>query len=197
MTDLAPQDAAAQEAAMAEESAALSAAEDARAAATEQEMIAQGITPYAVVQADYFGVDENYKVMLPDGASFIEFKTMTEGGRVAYAKVLNRPIRIQKATQDAHFTPPSGEEKGALVAALAVGWNLRNAAGPVPFTSANMRKFLDGGNPKMIDGLYKELVKRNPILENEITVEDIDAEIESLQQRREALVAEQEGKETS
>lgn len=172
-------------------------AEEARNRAIEQEMEAQGVSTTTPVQADYFGFEETHQVMLPDGVSWIQHKTMTEGDRRQYLDKVNREVRLLKTSGDAVMKMQAGQERHVLLTAAIVGWNLTRGGQPVPFSKgspgANLEQFLDKADPKLIDLIEKDIRKHNPWLMADLSVEDIDKQIEELQEMRDIKIKEQEG----
>lgn len=147
-------------------------------------------------QADYFGVDERHRLMLPDEVSWVEHKTMTEGDRRQYLKKTNKNVKLDKKG-DATIQVAPGEERHALLEAALVGWNLQREGMDVPFNGSTLRQFMDKADPKIVDMIEKDIRKNNSWLMNEVTVESIDEEIASLEETREELLKEEAGKATS
>jgi hypothetical protein len=154
----------------------------------------QGVEPYQSVQADYFSFDENLSITLPDGVSVIEHKVLNEGQRRRYLNKVNRDVKFHKGTGDAIMRLAPGEEKKALLEVAITGWNLQSAGEPVRFSPQSLNRFLESAPPKIIDIIEREVRKANPWLLQEATVEDIDEEIANLQEMRQKLLEEQEGK---
>lgn len=163
----------------------------------EEEMAKQGINPLESSQADYFGFEEFHQVTLPDGVSWIQHKTLTEGDRRKYLNAVNRDVRVSKASGDAILSMKSGEENHALLVAAITGWNLQRGGQPVPFSKgspgANLEQFLDKADPRLVDLILKDVRKKNSWLMAEMSVEDIDKEIEALHEMRKAKVEEEAG----
>jgi hypothetical protein len=150
--------------------------------------------PVDVAQDDYFGFAETHRVQLPDGKSYIEHATLNEGARRKYLNATNRDVRIERGKGDAHINMAPGDERRSLLETAITGWNLVRDGKPVPFDKGNLQKFLDTANPKIIDIIEKDVRLKNPWLLNEMTVEDIDREIEALQEMRATVERESEGK---
>lgn len=163
-------------------------------AAIEDTMRSQGVSPYVSGQQDYFGFDQTDTIILPDGESYIEHKLLNEGQRRKYLNAVNREVKVQRVTGDALMKMQPGEEKKVLLEMAIVGWNLLRGGNPLPFTKGNLTEFLDKANPKIIDLIEKEVRKANAWLMTEMSLEDIDREIASLQEMREVKVQEEEGK---
>lgn len=149
------------------------------------------------LQVDYFGFDETHKIVLPDGKSFIEHKELNEGARRKYLNSVNRDITINRASGDAKLRTAPGDERRALLEAAIIGWNLVKNGSPIAFSRQALNEFLDNANPRIVDIIEKDVRQRNPWLLADLTVEDIDKEIENLQTMREARLAEEAGKASS
>lgn len=173
------------------------AADEARNQAIEQEMVAQGVNPSTPVQADYFGFEETHTYYFPDGVTFVQHKTMTEGDRRQYLDKVNREVRLLKTSGDAIMKMQAGQERTVLLTAAIVGWNLIRQGQPVPFSKgspgANLEQFLDKADPRVIDGIEKDIRKVNPWLMADLSVEDIDKQIEELHEMRDLKLKESEG----
>jgi len=158
-----------------------------------------GVTTFEAIQEDYFGFDETYTVKLPDGKSWIAHSALNEGARRKYMNSQNRELKVQKVTGDAIMKIASGEERLALLQQAITGWNLvtknkkTGEIEPIVFNLPNLNKFLDSASPAIIDLIEKDVRNRNSWLMGDVTVEDIDKQIEELQEMREKKVKEAEG----
>jgi len=167
---------------------------------TVQAMRDAGVATDTGVYVDYFGFDETRNVPLPDGVSYVTIQALNEGAPRNYLNQVNKDIRIERQTGDARMKVASGDDRHTLLRAAIVGWHLKrrndrtDALEDVPFTAGNMNKFLEAANPKIIDIIEKEVRKDNEWLVGDVTIEDIDKQIEELQALRVKKVAEQEGK---
>lgn len=159
-----------------------------------------GQSTFEFSQDDYFGFEEQNKVVLPDGKSYILHQTLNEGARRKYMNAQNREVKLQKVTGDAILKMATGDERVALLRSAIVGWNLvrrnpkTNEVEPVPFNERNLNEFLDKANPKVIDLIDAEVRKANPWLNQDVTIEDIDKQIEELNKLRDEKVREAEAK---
>ena len=171
--------------------------ENVRQQTIAREMEAQGVSSTIPVQADYFGFEETFEVTLPDGMSKITHKRLTEGDRRNYLDKVNREVRLQKTTGDAIMKMQAGQERHVLLDAAIVGWNLQRSGQPVPFSKgsagSNLGQFLNMADPKVVDIIEKAIRKVNPWLMADLTVEDIDQQIEELNEMRVIKVKEEEG----
>lgn len=171
--------------------------EDRRVAAMEENMRAQGVNPYERTPADYFGVDAEETVVLPDEVSFVSIRTLNEGHRRKYLNEVNRDVRFHRATGDAVMRMAPGDEKQTLLKLAITGWNLHRGGQPIPFSPLNLDAFLTTAPPKVIDLIDKRVRKMNDWLMADVTAEDIRAEIADLQEQLAKLEAEEEGKAAS
>lgn len=159
---------------------------------TEQAMKAAGVNPVEPQYQDYFGFDENSKFMFPDGISFLVLTAMNEGARSKFQKATTSNVRVFKVTGDAGINIDIAKQREELLRASITGWNLHTMQGgtmqPVTFNQSKLNDFISKANPKLIDDVEAAIRKINPWLLDTETVEAIDAEIASLQERRDALV---------
>lgn len=160
---------------------------------TAERMAVDGYSAEEKVQEDYFGFDELLTVTLPDGVSWVQHQVFNEGKRRKYLNAINRDVTLSRQTGDAKIRMAPGDERNALLKNALVGWNLQRGGQPVPFNQANLEKFLDSANPKLIDLIEKEVRKANPWLLAEVSVEDIEKEIAELQELRQTKLDEQAG----
>lgn len=156
-------------------------------------MEADGIAIEEKIQFDYFGFGETHRHILPDGVSFIEFKVMNEGDKRRYQNGQNRDVTVVKNTGDARLSTKPGDDRHSLLTTVIVGWNLMRGGTALGFTNAHLKEFLDGADPLIVEGLEKAIRKAHPWLLAEMSVEDIDREIESLQEMREVVVEREAG----
>lgn len=175
--------------------------------ATEEEMQARGeqaeaamreagVADSTPVQDDYFAFDVREQVLFPDGVSFVEIKALDEGARRKYMNSVNREVRLQKQTGDAVMQLASGDERKAILESAMCGWNLKRNGAAVPFSDGNVRDFLNKAAPAVVDLIEKAVRKQNPWIVGDVTVEDIDKQIEELNELRETKVREAEGNAT-
>jgi hypothetical protein len=148
------------------------------------------------IYVDYFGFDETHEFTFPDGVSKMYFKAMNEGDRARYQRETNRDVQLERSTGNARIkTDPAGERR-ALIVSSVTGWNLKRFLNgkltDVPFSKgskgANLEQFLDNANPKLVDALEDAIRKANPWLIEDMSIEDIDKEIDRLKDLREEKV---------
>lgn len=167
---------------------------------TMQAMRDAGVATEEHVQVDYFGFEETHRVYLDDKTSFVEHKTLNEGARRKYMNKVNREVRLQKSG-DAFMKMATGDERHVLLEEAIIGWNLvrANKVGEIQalaFTAGNLKAFLEAAPPSVVDRIEKDIRDKNPWLVGDVTIEDIDEQIEELNELREKKIAEAEGKES-
>lgn len=165
--------------------------------AMESRMAAAGESLVEKVQQDYFGFELTERVMLPDGISFVEVKALTEGEKQKHLNKTNREVLLKRSTGDAAISTAPGDERRSLLLTAVTGWNLVRNGEPLTFNRSNLEKFMDSANPKVVDEIIKGIHKANPWLLADMSVEDLDREIASLQELRQSKIDEQEGNVTS
>lgn len=148
-------------------------------------------------QQDYFGFAQNERHMLPDGRSWVDLAVLNEGQRRRYQNGTSRELKLKRNSGDAMLKMATGDDKYELLKVAIVGWNLQRNGSPVAFNPQTLEQFLSGANPKIIDDIEKRVRKMNPWLLSEMTVEQIDEEIASLQEMRAVRAEEEAGKATS
>lgn len=171
--------------------------DDDRTKAMEANMIARGESTTESLPIDYFGFEQEHKVVLPDGVQFFVHKELNEGDRRKYMKEANRDVKLQKATGDAYLRMMPGEDRVALLKAAIVDWNLIQKGKPFQYSKGNVDTVLAVFPPKIIDLVHKDILKHNDWLLGEVTIEDIDRELQSLQEQRQAMVEAEAGKGSS
>ena len=167
---------------------------------TMQAMRDAGVATDEYMQVDYFGFEETHRVFLDDKKSYIEHRTLNEGARRKYMNKVNREVRLQKSG-DAFMKMATGDERHVLLEEAIVGWNLVRATKtgeiqPLSFSPGALKQFLEMAPPGVVDRIEKDIRDKNPWLVGDVTVEDIDEQIEELQELREKKIAEAEGKES-
>ena len=150
------------------------------------------------IWVDYFGFEEEGVFTFPDGKTKIWFRAMNEGDRANFQRQTNRDVSLERQTGNARIrTDPAGERK-ALILASCTNWNLHRkdpVTGqmvPVPFSGQKpgsaLDQWLTKAQPKLVDALEEAIRKVNPWLVGDMSLEDIDREIERLQEMREEKV---------
>lgn len=158
---------------------------------------AAGVTPIQPdrPRADYFGFGAVYTYTLPDGVSTITHKAMNEGARRRYQSRLSQDVKVERATGNAIMKMQSGDERRILLEEAICGWDLVTGNGQlVPFNTNRLYDFLENADPVVIDGIERDIRKRNPWLTSEATLDDLRREMADLQERIDQKIREEEGK---
>lgn len=145
------------------------------------------------VQADYFGCDETYNTVLPDGVSFVTHKKLAEGERRKYLNKSNREMKLNRQSGDATLSLAPGDERYNLLSVAVVGWNLKRAGVAVPFDARQLATWLDKVDPRVLDLVERDVRAKNPWLLSDLTIEDLDREIAALEEQRAIKVREESG----
>lgn len=169
--------------------------DDDRTKAIEASMQAKGESTTEPVAVDYFDFEEEFKVLLPDGIQYFTHKVLNEGARRKYERQSQRDVKLQRATNDVLFRAAPGEARAALLETCITGWYLVRNRKSFPYSKTNVATVLEVFPPKIIDIIHKDIMQKNPWLLADMTVEDIDRELETLQEQRAIKVAEEAGKE--
>lgn len=163
---------------------------------------AAGVVTEEPIFNDYWGFSDVIKHYLPDGVQYFEIQKMNEGQKSEYQRNTRSDITVARQSGDAKLkSDPAGERKALLMASV-VGWymlkkgpsgeavevNFNKTAGPESF-----EKWLAIADPVIVEGLEKAVRKHNPWLLAEMSVEDIDREIENLKEMREVAVKREAG----
>lgn len=181
------------------DTAQMAEAEAARQAQVVAAMKEAGVETTEPTVEDYFGFSQDFKVLLPDGQSYIIHSTLNEGARRKFLNNQNRDITVEKVTGNAKIKVMQGEERFALLSAAITGWNLHttNKVGelvPVAFTDQKLREFLEKAPPHIIDIIEKDVRKKNPWLLGPVTSDDIREQIKELEEMLAAKIEEEAGK---
>lgn len=154
---------------------------------------AQGSNEVAV-QANYFGFQAREQFTFPDGITYIEFEKMNEGSKRRFQDKTSRDLVVERQSGNARMSVLQGTERHELIKACVTDWNLIGPGGtPIAFTKQLLDQWLSVADPMIVEDLEKAIRKANPWLLAEMTVADIDREIENLQEMREVAQRREEG----
>lgn len=132
---------------------------------------------------DYWGTDETYKHYLPDGKQWFEFKIMNEGDKTRFQKLTNQDLTIGRDNTAKVRMDPAAE-RHTLIKTSVINWNLYKGGQPVGFSKQILEKWLESAPPKIVEDLEFAIRKANPWLQADMTVEEIDKEIDRLEELR-------------
>lgn len=165
-----------------------------------------GTQEESVVYEDYYGFEDTKQWFFPDKKQYIEFKRMNEGERAKFQKMTTRDVTVVRGSGDAKVRVDPATERHELIVQSVVGWHLvrrnsRNQFEPVAFSKgspgAELEKWLQVANPVLVDELEREIRKANPWLTSEMSVEDIDKEMDRLRELREEVEQRERGEGSS
>jgi hypothetical protein len=152
---------------------------------------------------DYWGTDETVPWYFPDGKQYMTVKIMTEGDRQKFERDTSQDLLIDRQTQNTHVKMDMAKDRHALIKAAVSGWNLkrRNRSNgqleDYNFSEQHLTEWLRYADPRLVDQLALFIRKTNPWLFGEMTVEQVEEDIERLQKVRDDLIRREEGKESS
>lgn len=148
-------------------------------------------------QIDYFGFQQTSRYTFPDGITYFELKAMNEGEKSKFQKLTQRDLVLEKNSGNARFKMDPATERHELIKSSVVGWNLKRNGVPVPFEQVGranpLNDFLELADPKIVEEIELAIRKLNPWLLNDMTVEEIDKQIEELQDLRKVAVDKERG----
>lgn len=146
-----------------------------------------------LIYEDYWGTNEEFNYLLPDGKQFFTIKPMNEGAKAKFQKKTNKGIRVNQRTQDALLDVDPADERWTLIKESVVGWHIMQRdpqtgqfteypspqAGTSQLTRA-LEQLLDKFDPKIIQDLEFFIRTKNPWMQADMDVEEIDKEIDRL-----------------
>lgn len=154
--------------------------------------------PQAPAQHDYFGFQRRERFVFPDGLTWIEFEVMNEGKKAKFQRDTQRDLVIERGSGNARAKIDPAATRHALIEASVVDWNLTRNGRPYPYNAGQaLRDFLTLADPVVIEDLEKAIRKANPWLLDEMSVEDIDREIDNLKEMREVAERRERGEASS
>ena len=146
-------------------------------------------------QVDYFGTDETFRFVFPDGITYVEHKTLTEGDRRKFLKATSKGVKVEKNTGDTFIPLDPGGQRIELLKIAIIDWNMVSKGQTVAFSSSALDRFINSANPSLIEDIEEEIRNHNRWLLDDLTAEDIKEEIERLQDMLEEVEAREAGKE--
>lgn len=150
---------------------------------------------------EYWGFDETKRWYFPDKVQYIEYKIMNEGDKAKFQRQTNRDVVLDRKSGDARFRMDQASERHALLEACVTGWYLFRNGAEVLFVKGSpgtsFSQWLNSANPKLVEELEFDIRKSNPWLQSEMTVEEIDKEMDRLRELRQQVVEREEGKSSS
>jgi len=150
---------------------------------------------------DYFGFEKTEVFTLPDGKQQIFFQVMNEGQKTRFQQKTNRDIHVNRNSQDMRIKADPAGERQALIESSVTGWSLKKKVNgqwvDAPFSNNGtpgdeLHKWLANANPKIVEDLEDAIRKANPWLQADMSVEQIDEEMQRLADLRAEVVKKNE-----
>jgi hypothetical protein len=171
--------------------------EEARIATIEANYAEAGISPTKKVQANYWGGgDDRFTHYLPDGVTFIVFRSMNDGLRAQYQRQTVSNMEYVRASGNTKMQADPGKERHILLTLSVVDWNFLGPDDrPVPFSVPLFERWLKQAKVEIVDELDKAIREQNTWMRSDLSSEEIEREIESLQVKLEEAKRREEEKE--
>lgn len=149
---------------------------------------------------DYWGTDEKQKWYLPDGQQYFEFKIMDEGAKVQFQKLTNQDLIVNRDNTAKVRVDPA-TERHTLIKTSVVDWNLYKVVDgvpePVKFSPQLLNKWLTVAPPKIVEDLEHAIRLANPWMQEEMTLEEVDKEIDRLTEIKKQIIDREAGEGSS
>lgn len=178
--------------------------------ATQPQAVAADPTPdeIATQYGNYWGTEEEFVFLLPDGKQSFTIKPLDEGGKVLFQKMTNKGIRVNQRTQDAHLDIDPASERHTLIKHSVVNYNLvvpvvdkvtKQVTGwaPHPFSKQGLEQWLQKANPKIVQELEQFIRRHNPWMEESMTEEQVQEEIDRLIELKKSISERSAGEDVS
>jgi hypothetical protein len=151
--------------------------------------------------ANYWGVDSFDKWYLPDGVQYFQFKIMNEGEKVQFEKLTNNDLVVNR-DQSARVKVDPSAARHALIKTCVNDWHLfapdaTGQLGEAKFAKPLLEKWLTVADPKIVEELEFAIRMANPWMQSEMSVEEIDKEIDRLHDVRKQLIEKAAGEASS
>lgn len=140
---------------------------------------------------NYWGTDEKHKHFLPDGVQYFEFKIMNEGDKSKFQKLTNSDLVVDR-NNTARVKMDPVAERHTLIKTSLTGWLLyiedKGRMVPATFNDAMLDSWLQVAPPKIVEDLEHAIRMANPWMQADMSVEQIDEEINRLYEVRKQAV---------
>lgn len=135
-------------------------------------------------QVDYFGFSKDTKFLFPDKKTYIVLQAMNEGAKKQFQKLTQRDLVLERQSGNARMRVDQATERHEMIRQSIKEWNLVRGGVLVQHNDRNVKEFLELANPSLVEDIEKAIRKLNPWMLAEMSVADIDREIENLQEMR-------------
>jgi hypothetical protein len=143
-----------------------------------------GREPEVTVYEDYWGTKGEKLHYMPDGKQYFKIKKMNEGDRAKYQFESGMQMTSMRKTGDTKIDINQAKDREALVCAAVIDWSLFKDQSPVPFNKGSLRAWIQGADPKLLDKLLMDIRKFNPFLQEDLSVKEIDEQMQELRELR-------------
>lgn len=147
-----------------------------------------GREPEVTVYEDYWGVRGDVREYFPDGKQFFVIKKMNEGDRARYQHEAGMQMTSMRKTGDTKIDIDQAADRMALICAAVIDWNLYRDNTLVPFNKGTLRSWVGIADPKLLDKLLMAVRKFNPFLQEDLSVKEIDEQMNELRELRQLAV---------
>lgn len=145
---------------------------------------------------DYWGTDERHRFYLPDGVQYFEFKIMNEGDKAKFQKMTNQDMTIGR-DQTAKIRMDPAAERHQLILSSVIDWNFYKNGEKLQFFKRDLERWLEVAPPQIVEDLEFEIRRKNPWLQSDMTLEEIDKEMDRLMELRKQVKEREEGETSS
>lgn len=152
---------------------------------------------------NYWDVDETGIWYLPDGVQYFQYKIMNEGAKQKFEKLTNQDMVVGR-DQTAKIKVDPAIQRVTLIETSVIDWKLympetegsKNMI-EAKFSSAMLKSWLQVAPPKIVADLEFAIRMANPWMQAEMTVEEVDKELERLYEVRKQVVEREAGEAAS
>jgi hypothetical protein len=143
------------------------------------------VTPEDMQYIDFWGSTETYRYFLKDGKQYFEIKPMNEGAKAQFQKKTNRGFRMNQRSNEARMDVDPAGDRHTLIKESVVGWRIMQR-GPdgtfseYPFAPRNLDVVLEKFDPKVIQDLEFFIRTKNPWMQGDLDVEDLEKQRDEL-----------------
>lgn len=147
--------------------------------------VSPGLDASSPTIIDYWtGPPSEIKWFFPDGVQYISFLPMNHGMRARFSASTNKELTLDRKSGNAKIKTDISGDTDVLIEISVTGWHVMRGGVPQPFSKAgpgsSLFQFLQQADPALVDSLEKAIRKANPWMDSEVTIEQIDEQIEEL-----------------
>ena len=140
----------------------------------------------------FWGVQRTERHYLPDGKQYFDYKIMNEAMKADFQKRTNQDLIVGRDQTARVKTDPS-HERHTLIKLSVVDWYMyapdnKGNMGLVAFSPQLLEKWLQVADPKHVEELEFAIRMSNPWMQDNMSVEEIDKEIDRLHEVRRQVV---------